>query len=41
MTSSLHCMRKAALEERYPGTSNSSAMEGTLLHELLQVRLQA
>ncbi len=30
-------MRKAVLEERFPGTSNTKALEGTLLHDLLQV----
>ena len=37
MTSSLGCVRKAVLEERFPGTSNAKAVEGTLLHDLLQV----
>ena len=39
ITSSLQCIRKAALEERYPGSSNAKALEGTLLHDLLQVRI--
>ena len=37
ITASLQCLRKAALEERYPGSSNAKALEGTLLHDLLQV----
>jgi hypothetical protein len=37
VTSSLGCVRKAVLEERFPGTSNAKAVEGTLLHDLLQV----
>ena len=32
-------MRKAVLEERFPGTSNAKAVEGTLLHDLLQAAL--
>ena len=39
VTSSLGCVRKAVLEERFPGTSNAKAVEGTLLHDLLQVQL--
>ena len=38
MTSSLGCVRKAVLEERFPSTSNAKAVEGTLLHDLLQVQ---
>ena len=34
---SFKCPRLSVLEERFGGDSNAKAMEGTLLHDLLQV----
>ena len=35
---SFKCARQAVLEERFGGDSGAKAVEGTLLHELFQVR---
>eukprot|EP00884_Botryococcus_braunii_P022766 jgi/Botrbrau1/9173/Bobra.0236s0005.1 len=37
---SFRCLRQAVLEERFGGKSGRSAVEGTLLHSLLQVALR-
>ena len=34
---SFKCPRQAVLEERFGGDGNAKAVEGTLLHDLLQV----
>ncbi len=34
---SFKCPRLSVLEERFGGESNAKAVEGTLLHDLLQV----
>lgn len=34
---SFKCPRQSILEERYGGEGNARAVEGTLLHDLLQV----
>jgi hypothetical protein len=34
---SFKCLRQAVLEERFGGEGNAKAVEGTLLHDLLQV----
>ncbi len=34
---SFRCSRQAVLEEKFGGAGNAKAVEGTLLHDLLQV----
>ena len=37
---SFKCLRQAVLEERFGGAPSAKGMEGTILHELLQVGLE-
>lgn len=39
ISGSMRCPRQSILEERFGGSSSDKAVEGTLLHELFQVRL--
>ncbi len=36
ISGSFKCARQSVLEERFGGDSNARAVEGTLLHDLLQ-----
>ena len=38
ISGSTRCPRQSILEERFGGSSSNKAVEGTLLHELFQVR---
>ena len=38
ISGSTRCPRQSILEERFGGSSSDKAVEGTLLHELFQVR---
>lgn len=38
ISGSFKCQRQSVLEERFGGDSNAKAVEGTLLHDLLQVK---
>ena len=37
VTGSFRCQRQSVLEERFAGSSNDKAVEGTLMHEVFQV----
>ncbi len=37
VSGSFRCKRQAVLEERFAGSSNDKAVEGTLMHEVFQV----
>lgn len=37
ISGSFRCQRQSVLEERFAGSSNDKAVEGTLMHEVFQV----
>lgn len=39
VSGSFRCQRQSVLEERFGGSSNDKAVEGTLMHEVFQVSL--
>lgn len=39
VTGNFRCQRQSVLEERFAGSSNDKAVEGTLMHEVFQVTL--
>lgn len=39
VSGSFRCQRQSVLEERFAGSSNDKAVEGTLMHEVFQVSL--
>ena len=39
ISGSFRCQRQSVLEERFAGSSNDKAVEGTLMHEVFQVSL--
>ena len=38
VSGSFRCQRQSVLEERFAGSSSDKAVEGTLMHEVFQVR---